>query len=199
MSAGGPGAAPAHAVPLVAHATTTASIFLVPNGTFFAELVLFVVVLGVVAKFILPPLQKAMDERAFTVRSAMEASDEGRAEADRLASERRAVLEAARAEARALVEAAATEAASLYEAARAEGMAQRDAILAEARPRIAAERRSVEQALVERMGDLAIAAAAGVVGAPIEADRHRDLIDGLVAQAVSAAAAAGDGAGEGGR
>ncbi|MDA8292295.1 MAG: F0F1 ATP synthase subunit B [Actinomycetota bacterium] len=170
----------------LAHAVTTASIFLVPNGTFFAELLLFVVVLGVVAKFILPPLRGAMDERARTVRAAMDASDEGHAEAERLAGERRQVLEAARAEARAVVERAGSEAAALHESARAEGLAQHAALLAEARPRIEAERRSVEEALLARMGELAVAAAAGVVGSPVDGDRHQGIIEAVVSRARSA-------------
>ncbi len=193
MPPGGPGASPAHAVPFAPHAATTASIFLVPNGTFFAELVLFIVVLGVVAKFILPPLRGAMDERARVVRAAMQASDEGEAEADRLVAQRREVLERARAEARALVEQAGTAAAELYEAARAAGLAEHEAILAEARPRIESERRGVEEALMARMGELAIAAASGVVGARIDDERHREVIHAALSRAAAAAGTAGEG------
>ena len=75
------------------------SIFLLPNATFFVELILFLVIFGVVAKVILPPIQAAMDERARTVRAAQEASDEGQAEAERLVETRVEVLERARAEA----------------------------------------------------------------------------------------------------
>jgi len=186
MPAGGLGSVPAHAVPIDAHATTIASIFLIPNGTFFAELVLFVVVLGVVSKFVLPPLQAAMDERARVVRDALQASDEGHSEAERLVSERREVLDRARAEARSHVEAAGIAATELYEAARSSGLAEHDAILSEARPRIDAERSNLEQALMARMGALALAAAGSVVGERIDGERHRDVIDAVVARAFSA-------------
>ena len=40
-----------------------AGIFLLPNGTFFVELLIVFVLLYITSKFILPPLTKAMDER----------------------------------------------------------------------------------------------------------------------------------------
>src|ERR1700678_683478 len=101
--------------PVAIHASLTAAahpaastssntpIFIVPNGTFFAELILFIVVLGVVAKFILPPIQQAMDERAKTIRAALQASDEGHVEAERLRTERIEVLTSARSEARSIL------------------------------------------------------------------------------------------------
>ena len=35
-----------------------------PNATIIPELIIFVIVLGVMARFVLPPIKKAMDERA---------------------------------------------------------------------------------------------------------------------------------------
>ena len=43
--------------------------FLLPNGTFFFELILFVVVFILLAKFVVPPIRKAMEERAERVRT----------------------------------------------------------------------------------------------------------------------------------
>ena len=79
-----------------ASSSSSNSIFLIPNGTIIVELVIFVIVFGIVAKFILPPLQRVMAERETTIRSALEASDEGRHEAERLEVEAGALLSAAR-------------------------------------------------------------------------------------------------------
>ena len=81
-----------------------AGVFIVPNWTFFVELILFVIVLGVVAKWILPPIQAALDERQQAVRGSMRAADEHRDEAHQLDQERGVVLEGARGEARRLLE-----------------------------------------------------------------------------------------------
>lgn len=37
--------------------------FLIPNGTFFFVLAIFLIVLGVIAKFVVPPIQKVLGER----------------------------------------------------------------------------------------------------------------------------------------
>src|SRR6201994_2285590 len=37
--------------------------FLVPNGTFFVELVIFLIVLGVIGTFVVPPISKVLKER----------------------------------------------------------------------------------------------------------------------------------------
>jgi len=49
---------------------STGSIFLLPNGTFFVELVVVVVILWLVTKYILPPLNKAMEARQEKIRRA---------------------------------------------------------------------------------------------------------------------------------
>lgn len=38
-------------------------IFLIPNGTFFAILLIFLIVLGVIAKWVVPPVSKVLAER----------------------------------------------------------------------------------------------------------------------------------------
>ncbi|MGC7219886.1 F0F1 ATP synthase subunit B, partial [Mycobacteroides abscessus subsp. massiliense] len=37
--------------------------FLIPNGTFFAVLIIFLIVLGVISKWVVPPISKVLAER----------------------------------------------------------------------------------------------------------------------------------------
>ncbi|MCU1495479.1 MAG: synthase subunit [Acidimicrobiaceae bacterium] len=188
MPPGSADPATVHAVLTAASTTTTTTsppIFLIPNGTFVVELILFIVVLGIVAKFILPPMQKAMDERSSTIRSALQAGDQGQAEAEHLAVERREVLESARAEARSLLDTAGARSAELFEQGRSRGRGEHDRILAEAQPRIDEERRAVERELTGRMGELVVAAAGSVVGEPVDVAKHRQVIDEAVARVLS--------------
>jgi len=97
-------------------ASSSNNLSLLPNGTFIVELLIFIIVLGVMAKFILPPLQKAMDERERTIRAGVDAGEQGNVEAQQLGEQRRAVLDEARARAREALDAAAEEAESLREA-----------------------------------------------------------------------------------
>jgi F-type H+-transporting ATPase subunit b len=165
--------------------TTTAktSNFLIPNGTFVVELVLFLIVLGIVAKFILPPIVAVMAERAQAVRASLEASNAGQVQADQLATERRQVLEGARAEARSLLEGAAADAARLVEDARARGLAEHGRAMDAARPGLEADRARLLDEVLASVGGLVVAGANQVIGEPVNTARHQGSIDALVAQA----------------
>jgi F-type H+-transporting ATPase subunit b len=45
-----------------------ASNFLVPNATFIAEVIAFIVIIWVLAKYIIPPINKAMADRQEAIR-----------------------------------------------------------------------------------------------------------------------------------
>ena len=162
------------------------SIFLIPNGTFLAELILFLIVFGIVAKFILPPIDAARSARAETIRSALHESDEGQAEADRLATEARRALDDARDEARRALEDAAGAAAALVEQGRARGQQEHDRVLTAAQQEIDAERRRIEDELLAKVDSLVAAAAGQVIGQPVDLSRHRATVDAAVARAASA-------------
>ena len=89
--------------------------FLIPNGTFFFVLAIFLIVLGVIGKFVVPPIQKVLGERErmaaqITDDNRKAAAQEAAAEADynkELAtarSEASAVRDSARAEGRLVVD-----------------------------------------------------------------------------------------------
>jgi len=84
--------------------------FLLPNGTFFFVLAIFLIVLGVIGKFVVPPIQKVLGEREQMVVKT--------AEDNRKAAEQEASAEADYA---ALLGGARTEAAGIRDEARAEG------------------------------------------------------------------------------
>jgi F-type H+-transporting ATPase subunit b len=169
--------------------TTSSPNFLVPNGTFPIELVIFIVLLGIVAKFILPPIQRAMDARGSAVRAAQEAANEGQYAAEQLSAERREVLEQARQGARQATEQASQEAAQRVEEARRRGLEEHAQRLAEARPGLDAERERLESEVFGRLDVLVIEAAARVLGEPVDPARHAATIDLLIAEARAGAEA----------
>jgi F-type H+-transporting ATPase subunit b len=84
--------------------------FLIPNGTFFFVLAIFLILLGVIGKFVVPPIQKVLGERD---RMATQIVDDNRRAAAREA--------AAEADYNKEVATARSEAAGIRDAARAEG------------------------------------------------------------------------------
>lgn len=164
-----------------ASSSSSNSIFLIPNGTIVVELVLFVIVFGIVAKFILPPVQKVMAEREATVRSALEASDEGKSEAERLESEALEVLAAARASARAALEDAGRIADEARHREQSRGHAEHDRRILAAEATLATEAAKARVELAARLESVVVAAAERVVGVEVRAERHRAAIDQAIA------------------
>jgi F-type H+-transporting ATPase subunit b len=177
---------------LVAAASTASSdsssnsIFLIPNGTIVVELVLFIIVFGIVAKFILPPLQKVMAERDATIRSALEASDEGKSEAERLESEALEVLAAARATARGALEEAGRIADEARQREQSRGREEHDRRILAAEALLAAEATRARAELSARLESVVVAAAERVVGVEVRAEQHRAAIDQAIATLAAA-------------
>jgi F-type H+-transporting ATPase subunit b len=168
----------------------TAAIFLLPNGTFFVELAVFLILVWLITKYIVPPLNRAMEKRQEHIRTALEAADSARADAAAADDERRHALEEARHQAREIVAAANRTAESIKADGQARGQAEYERIVSSAEAEVAlARQRAVEEA-ANRMGDIVMETVERVIGREVDAASHRDLIDQAVA-ALTADAEAG--------
>jgi F-type H+-transporting ATPase subunit b len=89
--------------------------FLIPNGTFFFVLAIFLIVLAVIGKFVVPPIQKVLGERERMIAKTAE-------------DNRRSVAQEAAAEAdyRHELAVARTESAAIRDEVRAEGRSELD-------------------------------------------------------------------------
>jgi F-type H+-transporting ATPase subunit b len=162
---------------------TEGNIFLVPGFTFVLELIGFILTLAVVAKFPLPLLRKAMAERADHIRNSIQAAEESRREAERLAAERRQLLESARQEARSIIDQANQTAEQLREEGRQRGQEEYERLLEAGRTDIEQQRRRAQEEVMEDVGDLVLRAAERVIGAALDDQRHRALVDEAITAA----------------
>ncbi|MHB8244680.1 MAG: F0F1 ATP synthase subunit B [Acidimicrobiales bacterium] len=167
-----------------------ASVFLIPNFTFVLELIAFLIVLFVFAKFILPPLRKAMNEREAAIRNSIQSAEDARREAGDLANRRREALDAARAEARQIIDQANEVSEQLKEEGRQSGQEEYERLVQAARSEIELERQRARDEVMNEVGDLVLRAAERVIGAGLDDDRHRALVD----EAIAAAQSGGDSA-----
>jgi F-type H+-transporting ATPase subunit b len=159
---------------------TTAGIFLLPNGTFFIELAVSIVLILAIYKWVLPPLNKAMEERQEKIRDSLDAADRARADAEAADDERRTVLEEARHQAREIVSQANRTAEQVRAAAQARALSESERILANAETEIGlARQRAVEEAAA-RLGEIVMDVVERVIGREINFEAHRDLIDEAV-------------------
>ena len=160
---------------------TIASIFLLPNGTFFIELIVSIILILLIYKYVIPPINKAMEERQEKIRSSLEAADQARADAEAADDERRAVLDEARHQAREIVATANRTAEQVLSDRRAQGQSEYERIVGNADVEIGlARQRAVEEA-ASRMGEIVMEVVERVIGRELNADAHRDLIEEAVA------------------
>jgi F-type H+-transporting ATPase subunit b len=171
--------------------------FLIPNGTFIVVLIAFLLVLGFIAKYVLPPVNKALSDRQDKIRGELEAADKAMADAADADAERRAALEDARAQARAIVSQAAASADQTKLKAESDAQAIHDRIVQAADAEVAIARQAAVEEVTARIGEIVLAAAERVIGREIQAADHQDLIDEAIAavrgesQTGAAAGAAG--------
>jgi F-type H+-transporting ATPase subunit b len=160
----------------------TAGIFILPNATFIFQLIIFLVLIFVVGRKILPPINAAMAERQERIRSSLDAADQARVDAVAADDERRAVLEAARHSAREVVAEANRTAEAVRIDFQTRGQAEYERIVDSAEAQVAlARHRAVDEA-ANRVGEMAMDVVERVVGRRVSVEDHRDLI----AEAVSA-------------
>jgi F-type H+-transporting ATPase subunit b len=152
------------------------------NATLFVQIVVFLALWWFTARFVWPPIVKALDERSKRIADGLAAAD--KAKADLAAAEKRvqAEINAARASAAEVRSSGEKQAALLIEQARAEAAR----LVAEARKAadgeaaLAAQR--ARDALREQVALLAVAGAERILRREIDAQQHADLLAGLKAE-----------------
>ena len=127
-----------------------------------------------------PAVKRAMDARSEKIRADLDAADTARADAMRTKSEYEAQLAEAKSAAAAIIDEARGQADQL----RQDLQARAEADIAEQRARAAADiessRRQAIDDLRTEVAAIAVGAAERVVGASLDADVHRSLIDGYI-------------------
>jgi F-type H+-transporting ATPase subunit b len=159
----------------------SASIFLLPNGTFFIELVTVAVILLLMTKYILPPLNKALESRQEKIRESLAAADAAKAEAAAAGDERQQLLAAARDQAREIVAAAQATSDQVRAASAARGQAEFDRIIANANAEVdTARQRAIDEAS-SRIGEVVFELVNQIVGREVDESSHQDLVREAVA------------------
>ena len=151
----------------------------------------FLILLGFMSWKGFPAVKRAMDARSEKIRADLDAADQAKADAQRTRSEYEAQLAEAKAAAAAVIDEARVQADRLGK----DLQARAEADIAEQRARAAADiessRRQAIDDLRSDVAAIAVGAAERVVGASLDADVHRTLIDGYIDQVAAGASANG--------
>lgn len=180
-----------------------ASNFLVPNGTFFAELIAFIIILVILGRYVLPPLRAALNERQGIINQQMLDADQTREQLANAQTEYQRALAEARKEAAQIRDSATADAQRIADEMHAAAREESARIVARGEELLANQRQTTVRELRAEIGTLAIDLASKIVGEALTDDtRARATVDRFLAELetvggtpASASTTAGSGAG----
>jgi F-type H+-transporting ATPase subunit b len=153
------------------------------NGTLIAQLLIFLVMLGVLYRFAWGPLLRILNERRERIAQGVEATERAKRELEEAERERQAKLEEARREAQTMLDRIAKQAEDLRKELEAKARQQAEALIARARAEIQQERAKAVEDLREQVADLAVMAAGRIIGESLDGKKHRELIERTIEEA----------------
>ena len=174
----------------------TESNFLVPNATFFVELAAFALLFYLLARYVIPPINRAMTNRQDAIRQEFADLDKARADANAAEAEFKAQIADARHEAARIREEAREQGAQIVSEMRQQGESEKARIIDGAHTQIAAERQQAVASLRAEVGTLATTLAGRIVGESLEDDeRSTRVVDRFLAdlETLETSRAAGNG------
>ena len=153
---------------VLAAAAKEDSNFLVPNGTFIAELVAFIILLWLINKYVLPPLSKAMTARQDLIDRSIKDSIEAKERLEAAEAEYRELLEQTKADASRIREEARAEGRAIIDELRTKAQEEADRVRARGEQQLEVEREQVVAALRADIGRLATELAERIVGESLD-------------------------------
>lgn len=150
--------------------------FAINPGVSIWTLVVFLLLLGALAKWVWPMILKAVEEREKKIQLQIEAAERANQDAQRVLAEYQQKLAAARGEAEDLVAAGRQAADKVREEILARARAEHEELIARARQEIVAEREKAVADLRREAVDLSLAAASRVLERNLDTETDRRLV-----------------------
>ena len=162
----------------MSHPLAAGGNFLIPNMTFVVELAAFIIVLGVLWRYVIPPVQQAVNARQELARKLMSDRQEAKQLLEKAQTAYKTAMSDARHEAAQLRAQAEEQRREIVEGASTEAEARVTEIISRGRARLVAERRQAIRQLKAELGNLAVELAEKILGEALGDDqRQKRLID----------------------
>ena len=149
------------------------------NATFFAQLVVFFLLVMFTMKFVWPPIAKALDERALKIASGLAAADKAKAELSSANKRVEDELAKSRTETASRLADAERRALTIIEEAKARATEEGGKIVAAAKAEAEQQTVKAREALREQVAALAVKGAEQILRKEINAGVHADLLGRL--------------------
>lgn len=141
--------------------------FLVPNGTFFFVLAIFLVVLGIISTFVVPPVMRVLRERDAMVAKTAADNKKAAEQFEAAQADYEEAMTDARVQASSLRDNARAEGRKVVEDARAQAEQQVSTTLQQAAEQLKRERDSVELDLRANVASLSATLASRILGVEV--------------------------------
>lgn len=146
--------------------------FLVPNGTFLVELLAFGIMLFLLGKYVIPPINRAMTDRQDALRKEFSDLEQAKQDAADAEAEFKAQIADARHEAARIREESREQGAAIIAEMREQAQAESARIVEHAHAQIDADRKAALASLRAEVGTLATSLAERIVGESLQDDER---------------------------
>jgi F-type H+-transporting ATPase subunit b len=150
--------------------------FLVPNGTFLVSLLAFAILVWIFGKYLIPPINRAMEARQEAIRHQFTELDEAQSDARKAEAAYKEQLNDAKHEAARIREEAREHSAQIVQEAREKAQTEADRILEHAHTQIEADRKAAFASLRRDVGSLATTLAGRIVGESMDDDERQSRV-----------------------
>jgi F-type H+-transporting ATPase subunit b len=161
----------------LAAATSTSAGLLSVNGTLIAEVIAFLLMVGVLWRWVFPPVMRMAERRERAIEAGLQQAQEAERRLAQVREEVERLLQEARAQAREVSDRARRDASAEADEVRARARQDAEAFSERARGDITAERDRALRELRAHEAALVVAAASRVLGEVIDAEAHSKLIE----------------------
>jgi F-type H+-transporting ATPase subunit b len=152
------------------------------NLTLIAQAVVFVAFFMFCAKFVWPPLLRAIESRQKRIADGLAEAERGRSSLADAQKQTEVLMRDARARAQELIAAAEKTATQRIEESKSQAKTEGDRIVATAKAQIEQEVQSAKQQLREQVATLAVSGAEKILRREVDAKAHADMLNQLKAQ-----------------
>jgi len=155
------------------------------NGTVIVELITFIVMLAVLARYVYPEIVKLAEARQRTIAEQLKEAEQARAEAEQRLNEAETKLNEARKTAQGVIDAATKSGEQLRQELKQKAEEESKRTVEAAKKEIEAERERAVQSVRNEVAGLVVAATEKVIGETLDDDKHRRLIDRAIVEVAS--------------
>jgi F-type H+-transporting ATPase subunit b len=155
------------------------------NGTVIVELITFLVMMAILARYVYPEVVRLAEARQRQVVDELKEAEKARAEAEARLAEAEAKLNEARKTAQSVIDAAGKSAEQLRQDLKQKAEEEGQRIRESTRKEIEAERLKAIQSVRNEVAGLVVAATEKVIGETLDVAKHKELIEKAIKEVAS--------------